>query len=384
MKFNTFTTSLEDIKQCTQIDNLDEVLLEPKLLARQGRLSATEICTLALVAHQHQLRPVLVWDALMPQQLMIETCAELAHWDLSLYAAVRVCDVGVAHWLCTHQPQLPIQLVVETGNHNLNALQGWCDFFAPNLERLILSLELPEEKLIAYCQSLPVACEVLGVGQILLFYSPRSLLASHFNVEADTALYLDAIIASEQVSLRSFPTLETRHGTFMFLDKDQFILDRSSALAQAGLHTMRLDLRHLSQTGHAASDIVTVYHSMLTAATTLRKGWPRPTRAPFFKANKTTAQFSRMKSKLDQYRDQTSLAEVIGGEKNKYLVFHALRAFDVTIAQEFVLPSDEVLPLPTEISFRDLNGDPLTMVETGQIFTSEWLKKGSAKALLRA
>ncbi|MDX1521102.1 MAG: U32 family peptidase, partial [Anaerolineae bacterium] len=181
MNFNTFAVSLSDLDRCAQARRVTEVLLEPDLLARQGRLSLRDVHELALAARARALRPVLVWDALMPERRLVEIEAELVRLDFSVYAAVRVSDVGAAQWLRNHQPQMPIHLIAETGNHNLTALQGWCDYFGPALERLVLSIELPEEKLIDYCRRLPVGCEVLGVGPILLFYSPRSLLAQHLS-----------------------------------------------------------------------------------------------------------------------------------------------------------------------------------------------------------
>ena len=103
---------------------------------------------------------------------MKNICQQLSLWELSKFPTVRVCDPGAAWWLKTHHPNITLQLTVETGNYNLEALRGWCEIFSDSLERLILSIELPEKKLIEYCQKLPVACEILGVGQILLFYSP--------------------------------------------------------------------------------------------------------------------------------------------------------------------------------------------------------------------
>ncbi|MCB0193080.1 MAG: U32 family peptidase [Anaerolineae bacterium] len=385
MNFNTFAANQDDIEHCAQADNLTEVLLEPALLARQGRLSLDEAGQLALIARQQSLRPVLVWDALMPERLMVDTRAQLTGPFLSMFDAVRVSDIGAAHWLHTHYPDLPLQLIVETGNHNWPALQGWCDIFSPSLERLVLSIELPEEKLVEYCHRLPVGCEVLGVGLILLFYSPRSLLAQHLAPDADTTSYIEAIASpDDSSSLRPLPTVETRHGTLMFLDKDQFILDRLDALRQAGLHTVRLDLRHLSHAGQAATGIVDLCHRIKHDAAGLRADWPRPIRAPFFKANKTTAQFGRMKSKRHNYRDGDTLAEVIAGDNGRYVVFQALRSFAITEATAFVLPSGEILPWAPPSPLRNLNGDPIDMADTDQLLVTRWIKKACVGALLKS
>ncbi|MCB0209670.1 MAG: U32 family peptidase [Anaerolineae bacterium] len=386
MNFTTFATNQTDIDHCAQADNLAEVLLEPALLARQGRLSLEEAGQLALSARQQQLRPVLVWDALMPERLMTDARAQLTGPFLSMFDAVRVSDIGAAHWLHTQHPNLPLQLIVETGNHNWPALKGWCDIFRPSLARLILSIELPEEKLVEYCRRLPVSCEVLGVGPILLFYSPRSLLAQPLAADDDeTAPYVEALATPDEASsLRLFPTIETRHGTLMFLDKEQFILDRLIALRQAGLHTVRLDLRHLSHSGQAATGIVDLCRRIEHNPAGLRAEWPRPTRAPFFKANKTTAQFGRMKAKRHNYRDEDTLAEIIAGENGRYIVFQALRPFATTEAATLVLPHGETLPWPAAASLRTLNGDPVDLADTDQLLVTQWIKKACAGALLKS
>jgi putative protease len=387
MQFNTFVSSIADIDRCANAANLYEVLLEPALLARQGKLSEQRVHELATAALQRGLRPVLVWDILMPERVMKSVCDRIQNWDLTRFAAIRVCDPGVAYWLLIHFPEIPLQLIVETGNHNLESLLGWCEIFSGNLERLVLSIELPEEKLIEYCQALPVACELLGVGQILLFYSPRSLLAEHLaeeNFNPDSPLYLEATAAFADNPNRHFPTLETAHGTFMFLDKDQFILDKLDALQAAGLHTVRLDLRHLEQEGDVAVDIERICSKILSDPASLRVNWSRETRAPFFKANRTTALFPRMKSKVTDYRNDACLAEVLAGEGGKYVVFYTRRPFEVSQmkSKSMIMPTGEEIKLPQEVTFRNLNGEQIDTFESEQILVTDWIKKAVPGSLL--
>ena len=406
MQFNTFVSSILDIERCVNAPNLQEVLLEPVLLARLGKLSENRVHSLASVAVQRGLRPVLVWDVLMPERVMTIVCEKLRQWDLiRCFGAIRVCDPGAAYWLKTHFPQMPLQFIAETGNHNLESLRGWCDIFSGSLERLVLSIELPEEKLVEYCQTLPVACELLGVGQILLFYSPRSLLAEHLptphkegrkleidsedeadllynHIHPDSPLHLEANAAFAEAPNRHFPTLETAHGTFMFLDKDQFILDKLDALRTAGLHTVRLDLRHLGQQGNVAPDVDRICRQISEDPTSLRVTWPQETRAPFFKANRTTALFPRMKSKLFKYRNDVCLAEIVTGEGGKYVVFYTLRSFEVSLIKSIMLPTGEEIEVPQGVSFRNLNGELLDVFEPEQVLITDWIKKAMPGALL--
>ena len=387
MQFNTFVSSISELEQCVSAPSLQEVLLEPLLLARQGQLCDREVFVLAQETVKRGLRPVLVWDALMPEREMALVCEHLNQWELSCFGAIRVCDPGAAQWLTLHAPEIPLQLIVETGNHNLASLRGWCEIFANSLERLVLSIELPEATLMEYCRQLPVACEILGVGPILLFYSPRSLLAKHSRTPHPTPrtpspLHLEATATAEETRNRPFPILETPHGTFMFLDKDQFILDKLDALCAAGLHTVRLDLRHLHRSEPDAGNVAQICRQALAAPVLLRASWPKPTCAPFFNANRTTALFPRLKSKLTAYRDEACLAEIVTGENRKYVVFHTLRSFAMSQVRSMVLPTGEQMEIPQGIQFRNLSGQVMESCEAEQLLLTDWIKKAMPGSLL--
>ncbi len=383
MEFNTFVQSFSDLEECINAPNLSEILLEPTQLTRQGILTQKQAHELAKTAIKHELKPILVWDILTPENQLNQITQELTQWDLNLFSAIRVCDPGLGWWVKTHLPNIPIQLIVETGNHNLEALRGWCDIFAESLERLILSIELPEQKLIEYCKTLAVNCEILGLGSILLFYSPRSLLSPHLS-ESENQLQIEAKITSEDSGNRLFPTLETSQGTFMFLDKDQFILDQLEPLKQAGLHTVRLDLRHLNQQEQIDINIASICQQILTNPATLRTQWPRPTRAPFFKINRTTSIFSRMKSKskLAEYRNQNALAEILTGDSGNYVVFYSWRSFDISQIQSIILPTGQEISVPKETRFHNIDGEPIQTIDAEQILVTSWIKKAMPGSLL--
>lgn len=399
MRFNTFVSSPADIKAALQAINVGEVLIEPALLAREGKLSLDDADRLAQTADSNGIRPVLVWDALMPQRQMAATTRALTQRNLRLYSAIRTADPGVAFWLKEQFPDVKIQLLVETGSHNFESLRGWEQTFAGSLERLVLSIELPEEKLIDYCRRLTVNCEVLGVGRILLFYSPRALLSSHVSDVEDGVVLstdheeegghsslrtpLNTVVRPQKALDRAFPTLETVHGTFLYLDKDQFILDRLDRLREAGLHMLRLDLRHLSGPNRSAEGIAAICKQFFCDPSRLRQEWPRPTQSPFFKTNRTTAQFSRMKSPLHERRDQSCLAEIIGGDKDHYVVYQALRDFAVSQVECIVLPTGDEEIVQSNVRFRDRDSQPLHRCHADQIIVSDWIKNAVPGSLLK-
>ena len=168
----------------------------------------------------------------------------------------------------------------------------------------------------------------------------------------------------------------------MFLDKDQFILDRLDALRAAGLHSVRLDLRHVSQAGDRATNIDDICRCIAADPVALRARWPRPTQAPFFNANRTTALFPRMQSKLMAYRNEACLAEILAGVKGQYVVFHALRSFEISQIQAIMLPTGERIVLPDGLQLLDLQGDAIASCTVDQILIASWIKKATPGALL--
>lgn len=380
MYLTTFVSSVSDIDNIAQTEEVTEVLLEPRELAFEGRISLEQVMELAAKARERNLAPVLVWDILMSEAITKDVFEIVSKIDLASFSAVRVRDIGAAQFLFENYPSVALQLSVEADNHNLDGLRGWCEYFGDRLKRLILSIELPEEKLIEYCQTLPVPCEVLGAGRIQLFYSPRALLSKHFESKTD---WIEVTGSAEDSGRRPFPILETIHGTMMFLDKDQFILDKLAGLEQAGCEAIRIDLKHLSSDGSSAEGILELCQQFRAKDPTIRKTWPRKTLAPFFKTNKTTARFSKLKSPLHVMRDESCLAQIVYGEKGKYVVFYTLRSFQVKQADAIVLSTGEQLEVE-QLSFTSTDGELLSEVEANTIVVTPWIKKASNGALLKA
>ena len=380
MRFNTFVSSQEDIHTAASIPEIQEILLEPILLARQGTLTQAQVFSFAQEAQDSGLAAVLVWDTLMTENQLAMISDRIQSWKLERFSAIRIADVGVAQWLADHYPQLPIQLSVETGNHNLKGLLSWCELFKNTLRRLVLSIELPEEKLAEYCKVLPVECELLGAGRILLFYSPRELLSPVIS-SADTPI-IDTHIQTDEYGDRAFPTQESMHGTFMYLDKDQFLLDRLSTLEDCGFHTIRIDTRHFSSDQSAQSSLKKLCHTAIHHADQIKELWPFPVRAPFFKANRTTAVFPRLKSKLSPLRDTSCIAQCIGSKNGEYGVFQTLHPFDRSQIKQMILPTKVAIDIPNYVTFHTISGKELGQCDAGQTIVMSWMKRTASGAIL--
>lgn len=380
MLFNTFVASFEDIQAAARIDSIQEVLLEPMLLARQGKLTQHQLHSLAKEARRHDLSPVLVWDILMTDSSLSAVSDRLRDWNLDCFSAVRAADMGVAQWLSEQYPQIPLQLSVENGNHNLRGLLAWCDLFKASLSRLVLSIELTEETLAEYCQAIPVDCELLGAGRILLFYSPRELL-SPLMPATDSPL-LETVIKTKEYGNRAFPTQESIHGTLMYFDKDQFLLDRYQNLKACGFHTIRIDVRHFSPEQLRQLPLAKICRDSINKSALLKKEWPFLIKAPFFRSNRTSAIFPRLKSKLSSLKDTSCLAQCIGSKNGEYAIFQTLHPFERNQVRQMILPTQITVDIPDDVTFHTISGEKLGQCGPNQTIIMSWMKRTASGAIL--
>jgi len=382
MKFNTFVTSREDIQECAAASSLEEVLIEPRELGREGRLSRDMAIELASYAVELGLKPLLVWDILMTQGEFKAKSELVASMNLENFDAIRTQCPGAAAWVKERFPAKNLQFVVENSNHNLPGLKRWVRDLSP--QRLVLSTQLPEDRLIACCRELSTQCEILGAGKILLFYSKRQLLQPNFSSGEELAdarwIYADSM--SEESASRPFPTVENEHGTFMYLNKDHFILDRLANLDAAGMHTVRLDMRDLKEEGRSAGGIKELCERVLGNNSDLEESWPRPTSAPFFKRNRTDKQFSRMKPQTRLQRDNACLAEVVSVERGQAMALYTLQQFPAEGATFRFISHDGESVAVTLDSFMDLSGNPLGVCAAQSVVMCPWIKGVKPGAIL--
>ena len=219
---------------------VSEVIISPKGPSRFGTLKDSEVNELGRQAKEIGLKSVLELDALLTEQELLNV--DLKSYELSNFDALRVQDPGLLE-LVLHKTKLPVQLILEGGNHNLPGLMEWRDYLGPRLDRMVLSIELPKDKLQEYKEALSVPVEFLVLGRILLFYTPRNLLSAMLpeDDELRTKPQITAVGESEESPHKGFPVLENNRGTFMFHIKHQFLMEHLSELQF--LDAARVDLR---------------------------------------------------------------------------------------------------------------------------------------------
>lgn len=317
LQITTYLEQQDDlvtIKEC----GVTEVLLSHQSLSRLGKLSDSKLCELATEALSLGIRTVLEWDVLMREQSFSRSVEVLERLDLSLFKAIRIQDPGALEYVLQKIPNVPIQLVLESGNHNFEGIKRWCDYVGDRLERIVLSVELPAKRLQEYTCKLNVPVEVLGLGPILLFYTPRYLLSHQkdsfdwLKDERDFSPHrLSAIASCEDDMHRGFRIHENSHGTFLFHAKDYCLFDRVLETRETGIAYLRVDLRleaQFEQLYHVAGLLKKPSEEESEA---FKAQYPRKVTRCFFQANATDVLFKKLKNKETQRQDENFIGKVI-------------------------------------------------------------------------
>lgn len=317
-----------------------QVIVEHHRLSRFGSASTQLTSELIQQARQQNLEVLLEWDVLCNQADLEAGWQVLKELPLEALSAIRVQDVGAASLLQQRLPGMPLHLIVETGNHNFEALSGWCEQFGRQLQRLVLSNELPQPVLSEYCSKLPVQTELLALGRILLFYSPRSLLKP---VAGESSLASDWKVSSDELPLHQLPVLENQHGTFLFHYYDLFLLDQMQALQAAGLHALRYDLRfgRFDSAQEALFQFLS-FPSPDTAAQ-VKQLWPSKTTRGFFRANRTDKPFQLLKNPHSEQRGENLVATVVEAVKGSHVTLMTKAQLRLGDQLQFLTPEGRIL-----------------------------------------
>lgn len=325
MKLITYLTKLEDLDYIVN-SGVSEVILAPVLLSRFGNLSLTQTNEFAKKLISINIEPILEWDILMTQNVFQNVCEKLVDINLDLFKSIRVSDPGAINFILKNYPNTKIQLILESGAyHNTNSLDVMKSLIGSQLSRIILSLELNFEYLSEFIKKTDVEVEFLGLGRILLFYTPRKLITPLFGTEEKNYYEVNEIpievkASSEESAHKGFPVIENSHGTFMFNTKDHFVLEYLNELKAAHLDYLRIDLRFEKDLSPLAeiNSLLSNFNDDLVKkikndhSTTVIRG--------FFHTNKTDVLFKKLKNQKINRVDDTYIGEVIDVQKGGHIL----------------------------------------------------------------
>lgn len=376
MKFVYQMTYRENLAELVQA-GVEEVILCSNTFSRFGELSVREVEALARELKDLGIRVVFSFDILMTEALFIEKIQQLRSVDLTLFDAVRVQDPGVLYHFLQLESALAIQLILETGNHNTIGVKQWAQIVGPRLDRLVLSLEWPKTELFKLLSETQLPCEIMGLGPILLFYTPRSLVKPLLKSEGESFApdteSLRFMASSEESPHKGFDVLENSHGTFMFHPKHHGLLDEVLALKEAGLDAFRLEL--LKDDDRSVLPLFGAIlkareqAEVITSEALLRAQYSHALIKGFYKANKSNVLFKKLKNERLRGRDESFVGVVLDYKKGRSLAvqnLHPKRSVRVGESLRFLSTEGKTRELKLA-RLTNLQGEEIDSLAPGKI-----------------
>lgn len=325
-----------------RIPGLQEVFLQHQDTARLGRDDDEAVTSQAASAKEVGLRRVLVWDLPCENRDITVFKELIQRLGSDWFDAVITLDPGAASFCMQNLPEKSRYLDLRIGNHNLIGIQTWCERFQP--ECILISNEIPMPLLTEMRPHIPCRVAYPMFGKLVIFHSPRKLV-SPVDPSHEDHDYLQRYITSVEDGKR-FPLLENKHGTFMFYEKDLWLLPYLAEAEAAGVDTAFLDLSQFE--GEAVVRALTDYLKQpdeTSLAAVKQYLGPRLTRG-FFKSNRTDKQFTRLNNEHILRRDEmTWVGTVLETKKKEYIAFESEGGFVVGDRLEIHTPDGKTLEL---------------------------------------
>ncbi|MFX3675677.1 MAG: U32 family peptidase [bacterium] len=373
MKLTYFLRPTDDLEKLSR-NGVAEVLIGSKQLSRLGAFDQEQMINAAKQAKKLSLKAVLLCDALVSER-DFPAYQKRLEAVLPYFESARALDPGVMQFLFD-KSSLKLQFVADTGNHNLPGLLAWENYFGDRLERLVLSIELSKESLSHIIPALKTPCELLVLGRILLFHSPRNLL-SPLAGDVTQSDWIEATGASEESPHKGFPLVENLQGSFMFLAKDFCLAEQID-----DLRAMELDYMRFDPTG-CSNDLAYEISSILLSDSPkqAKELWPNPVIRGFYGVNKSDVLFKKLKNPS---RDKThALAEVLDVRKGEPMTVKVLdgSSLKLGLAVKMITPEGKIKEFSIS-SIKTLDGDALETAPERSIVTLQAVGSACVKALL--
>lgn len=358
-----------------QLDRLDPEKVELIIaLAPFSRFPVQTHPELLESAKERGFKLHLEWDALMeePQFRLITKV-----WPTE-FQSVRVKDAGAALWVRDHT-DCSIHFHMEAGHHNMMAVESWKKRLGLRLKRIIISNELPHKTIKEWSQSLGLEIELLSLGPLLLFHSPRKLLSPLR--QPDVLTTIKATGASVESPHKGFPIVENRHGTFMFHPKDICLLDKWDELLSSGVHFYRIDMRE--EKPEVQKEVIQFISApRLAGAAKFKESWSKEWMRGYWNTNKSDVLFEKLTNPYLQ-KNEDVVAEVIDTKKSHWMAVKILnhqlsQGQDVKVISPLGVEKSAQVVWMKDSAFKEVS-----VLNAGQVGFIPWVGGTPTKSILK-
>jgi putative protease len=313
MNIITYVESLYDLSILKQL-KISCAIVSLASFSKEG-IETSKALKLVKIASEMGIELSLEMDSLFIENDLKMVITYLDEVLVEEVSSVRVSDIGVAKYIRDYYPSIKIELYTETIGANLEALKEHQRYFGMALSSLLLSVQLSKEQLSYFCSNLSVDKELLILGRIPLFYSPRHLLTGDRNHKR-----VEMIASSEETPHSGFSVVENISGTFMYHPKDIFLLDKIDELKNIGVGRVRVDVRHLPV--EAKENILRSCQMIINDKINfkeLKNLYPRKVIRGYYSANRSNVLFGKLKNPHLIKDDNSHIGYVLAIKKREYL-----------------------------------------------------------------
>ncbi len=378
MKFVTYISDIRDFEILDK-SQCSEVILATKLFSQVGKLSIEQMQAIVTECRREDIKYSLEWDILMTETRFGMYKEQFLKYANLGFESIRLRDPGAINFCLNTFTDLNIDLLLDSGgHHNLESIRVWRELIGDRLRKVVLSIELSSNVVKDFCREIKswgVLTELLVLGRILLFYTPRNLVSPLYSDEQLEDDYIEVAGSSEESPHKGFPIIENQHGTFMFNTKDQFLLEYLDELVQCELDDIRIDLRHLGVDERAK--ILSEAQGLLSNfskedAKAFKEVYPNQTTRGFFHVNKSDVLFKKLKNKRTQREDEGFIGEVVDVVKKSHIALFVkgMRNEEVAfkVGDELKLSTPDGKVKQTRIhKITQTDGTEVTSVKSGEL-----------------
>ena len=372
MQIITYVQDLIDLQKWEGFSSAP-VLISPLEFSKRG---VRKVADYQDVLEASNVPVFLEWDVLHTENEFKEMVDLFEGLDLDKLTGVRVLDVGVCQYIKSHHPELKIQFIAEAGNHNLNSLKVWKNYLGKQLDRLILSKEIPHTKWKEYIDELEGKVEWQLLGPIELFYSPRLLMENTSPGKMWTG-------ESDETAHKNFRFWQNGHGTFMDFPKDHFLMDKIEEIEAMGLKFAKVDSRHLKSFEVSLKAISLLKDKDLAAIKEFKNQYPLATISGFYYSNKSDILFEKIKNPILGERDGDFIGRVVAIEKPSYMAIEVNDKSKIGMNQRMLVKTPEGKSIEFSPKFiKNIFQKDLSFLEPNQLGLLPYVKGVIPKSMI--
>lgn len=371
-RFNFSAYSLEEAKLIINSGKCDELILHCETFSKKGRIALHQMDEILSFTKKSDGQLVFQWD-IIENQVDIQNHHQLVReYPWFGRFPIRFLDPGVGLLLIESNPEIQVQQILDKIAYNSRSILAWEKQFTPQINRIVLSNELPITELKVLAKEVKTPLEVQVAGPIETFYSPRPLLSAK---DANNGLYTRFEIESEDRPGSWLNTIETEQGVTIDHEKELMLLDDLKELETAGVYHYLIDL-------YLKKNLEAFRMSLLTDqwVVELQNRWAGKTTRGFFKSNKTDAPFKRLSNPFLQQKDN-KVGEVLEYEKPEHLIIEFYETIQLPVELKVLSPEGKEANLQLESAVRLKDNTYVEIVHPG-IFKTRWVKHAVPTSLI--